>query len=332
MIRYQLVRIMKKFFYPKETVDTLLTDKESIEIEKSQVVDFPSNLPMASHTHTTSEISNFPTTMTPSSHDHGNIANGGIITGKNNKNVVTDSNGKITTEDKYVHPSHPAVNGVPSSNLNLDFGGNFQVSQPVVDNQGHVSELTARTLSLPTLPIASKSKQGIIQIGEDSNSAAAGNHSHSAVNIPFTATIEEWQGIGNPTNVNDAVNTSFEYTCNILDEKQDTLEKENYDCTNSSLNNAVVHYTKYGKLVIADFNFKHSAGSNPRHLCMIVPEYAPSSHYTSLPAVQLVDTNTGYRNTVYMTKDNDGMYQLYLIVATKSKSQTVAGQLIWVTD
>ena len=41
-------------------------------------------------------------------HGHGNITKDGVITGQASKNVVTDSNGKITTENKYVHPStHP---------------------------------------------------------------------------------------------------------------------------------------------------------------------------------------------------------------------------------
>ena len=40
MIRHELVRILKKFFYHKEKVDELLTDKSSIQIQKSQIVDF----------------------------------------------------------------------------------------------------------------------------------------------------------------------------------------------------------------------------------------------------------------------------------------------------
>lgn len=70
ILRFQTVRIMKKFFYPKEKIDELLTDESTIQIQKSQISDFPDNLQPASHTHHTSEIEDFPSTMTPSSHTH----------------------------------------------------------------------------------------------------------------------------------------------------------------------------------------------------------------------------------------------------------------------
>lgn len=48
---------------------------------------------------------------TPTSHSHGDLQNDGRVGTSNNasKNVVTDSSGRITTENKYSHPSsHPA--------------------------------------------------------------------------------------------------------------------------------------------------------------------------------------------------------------------------------
>ena len=59
------------------------------------------------HTHTVSNITDFPSSITPSSHTHGNLQNDGSVgtSGNASKNVVTDSNGKITTEDKYTHPT-----------------------------------------------------------------------------------------------------------------------------------------------------------------------------------------------------------------------------------
>ena len=50
-------------------------------------------------------VVNKPSTLTPSSHAHGNISNEGIITGATSKNVVTDANGKITTENKPTIPT-----------------------------------------------------------------------------------------------------------------------------------------------------------------------------------------------------------------------------------
>lgn len=60
-----------------------------------------------SHTHTKSQITDFPTSMTPTSHTHGNLQNNGQVgsTAQANKNVVTNSSGKITTEDKPTIPS-----------------------------------------------------------------------------------------------------------------------------------------------------------------------------------------------------------------------------------
>lgn len=60
---------------------------------------------------------------TPTSHTHGNLQNDGAVGSSNNesKNVVTDSNGKITVEDKPSIPS--ASNTTPSMDtLNGDVG------------------------------------------------------------------------------------------------------------------------------------------------------------------------------------------------------------------
>lgn len=70
ILRYQLVRIMKKFFYPKEKIDEFLTDKSTIQIQKSQITDFPSSLQPASHSHTFDSITGKPTAFPPASHNH----------------------------------------------------------------------------------------------------------------------------------------------------------------------------------------------------------------------------------------------------------------------
>ncbi len=75
-IRHQLVRIMSKFFYPKTNIDTLLTDKTSIRINKSQIDDFPE-------------------TVQPASHGHGNISSDGKIGSTANLPVITGTNGVI---------------------------------------------------------------------------------------------------------------------------------------------------------------------------------------------------------------------------------------------
>lgn len=107
-LRYQLVRIMKKFFYHKEKIDELLTDKNTIEIQKSQITDFPTNLQPASHTHTKNEITDFPPTMPPSSHSHSI---------SDVSNLQSSLNGKANT-------SHPHT----KSDI-TDFSHNHTVSE-----------------------------------------------------------------------------------------------------------------------------------------------------------------------------------------------------------
>lgn len=100
-----------------------------------------SDLP--SHTHTASDL---PSTMTPSSHTHGS----GDITGLTaSKNVVTGSDGKLTTEDKYTHPSGTAKTGNPTANQTPTFGSTFTVTQFTSNAQGHISGATDRTVKIP---------------------------------------------------------------------------------------------------------------------------------------------------------------------------------------
>ena len=83
----------------------------------------------STHTHTKSEITDFPSTMTPSSHTHGNLQNDGSVGSSNNasKNVVTDANGKITTEAKPTIPTGSStatdikMNGTQSAGTSSNF-------------------------------------------------------------------------------------------------------------------------------------------------------------------------------------------------------------------
>ena len=105
----------------------------------------------ATHSHTKSEITDFPTTMTPSSHTHGNLQNNGQVgsTVAANKNVVTDSNGKITTENKYSHPTYTARTGKPTTDQTPSFGGTVTVSQITSDTTGHVTGATDKEILIP---------------------------------------------------------------------------------------------------------------------------------------------------------------------------------------
>ena len=64
---------------------------------------------------------------TPTSHAHGNISNEGVISGATSKNVVTDANGKITTENKPTIPTGSStatdikMNGTQSAGSSSNF-------------------------------------------------------------------------------------------------------------------------------------------------------------------------------------------------------------------
>ena len=64
-----------------------------------------------------------------STHGHGNIDNSGIVklngTAQASKNVVTDSNGKITTEDKYAHPNNTKLTTESLYKITTNDGGHI---------------------------------------------------------------------------------------------------------------------------------------------------------------------------------------------------------------
>ena len=93
--------------YSWHKMDTDILDE--LSIAWNDITGKPSSFTPSSHTHTKSQITDFPTSMTPTSHTHGNIDNSGILkisgTAQATKNVVTDSSGKITTENKPTIPT-----------------------------------------------------------------------------------------------------------------------------------------------------------------------------------------------------------------------------------
>lgn len=106
----------------------------------------------STHNHTVSNITDFPSTMTPSSHTHGNLQNNGQVgsTAQANKNVVTDSSGKITTENKPTIPSktsdltndsgfltsHQSLSGYLQTNDVKDNLTSTDTNKPLSANQG----------------------------------------------------------------------------------------------------------------------------------------------------------------------------------------------------
>lgn len=119
------------------------------------------------------------------SHTHNYLSSHQSI-GTTSKNTTNGSELAQVTADSVNKGSiyHPKVNtsaltGVPTANQTPTFGGTFSVSQPSVNTDGHITALTSRTITIPSLPTASTSAAGIIQIGTGATNAAAGNHTHS---------------------------------------------------------------------------------------------------------------------------------------------------------
>ena len=101
------------------------------KVENSKIEVFVDNKSDVGHTHSQyltehQSLSNYVTTTdsrlsdarTPTSHTHGNLQNDGQVgsSAQANKNVVTNSSGKITTEDKPTIPSASSI--IPSADTN----------------------------------------------------------------------------------------------------------------------------------------------------------------------------------------------------------------------
>lgn len=83
----------------KPTIPVANATATNIKMDGTQSAGLLSSFARADHVHPVD------TSRATASHTHGNITNDGVITNQANKNVVTDSNGKITTEAKTTIPT-----------------------------------------------------------------------------------------------------------------------------------------------------------------------------------------------------------------------------------
>ena len=117
----------------------------NIKMNGTQSVGSANTFARGDHVHPTD------TSRAASTHTHGNLQSNGQVgtTAAANKNVVTDSNGKITTENKYTHPTYTARTGKPTDDQTPSFGGTVTVSQITSDTTGHVTGATDREILIP---------------------------------------------------------------------------------------------------------------------------------------------------------------------------------------
>ena len=102
-----------------------------------------------------SDLTNDNNTFATGNHNHsGTYVDG--VTGNNTTNgsAIAEIKANTTSKGTIYHPkiNNANLTGVPTSNQTLSFGGNFKVNQVNANTDGHVTGLTERTLTLPSLP------------------------------------------------------------------------------------------------------------------------------------------------------------------------------------
>ena len=191
-------------------------------------------------------------------HTHGNLQNDGSIGISNNinKNVVTDGNGKITTEDKPTIPS--ASSTVPSADTSSgSYGSGTTYAR--ANHQHPKSSLYAETShthtkseitnfththsisDVTTLQTVLDGKannthnhsiSNITNLQSTLNNKANEEHTHPHEDISFTGSRESWQGLGSDTNVGQALDylmSLVELNSSALRQDKAKLDNLSYD-------------------------------------------------------------------------------------------------------
>ena len=191
-------------------------------------------------------------------HTHGNLQNDGSIGISNNinKNVVTDGNGKITTEDKPTIPS--ASSTVPSADTSSgSYGSGTTYAR--ANHQHPKSSLYAETShthtkseitnfththsisDVTTLQTVLDGKannthnhsiSNITNLQSTLNNKANEEHTHPHEDISFTGSRESWQGLGTGKNVGQALDylmSLVELNSSALEQDKAKLDNLSYD-------------------------------------------------------------------------------------------------------
>ena len=191
-------------------------------------------------------------------HTHGNLQNDGSIGISNNinKNVVTDGNGKITTEDKPTIPS--ASSTVPSADTSSgSYGSGTTYAR--ANHQHPKSSLYAETSHTHTKSEITNFKHehsisdvttlqtvldgkannthnhsisNITNLQSTLNNKANEEHTHPHEDISFTGSRESWQGLGTGKNVGQALDylmSLVELNSSALEQDKAKLDNLSYD-------------------------------------------------------------------------------------------------------
>lgn len=230
-IHYELVRVLKKWFSLKAhqhgdikndgtigndsgkilTTGTNGKIQTSATITKSQISDFPQDIPSGNHTHTFNSITSKPetyppsthshsfdsitgkpTSYTPASHTHGSITNDGKLTatvGGLNKIVVTENTtNAIKTVDKIpfskldISKNDIVGLNIPSSDTNTTYtaGDGLKLTGTTFSvDEASATDIIHDTNDAP-LPntITGDSGGGSVQVSQSTLNQAFDGHSH----------------------------------------------------------------------------------------------------------------------------------------------------------
>lgn len=88
----------------------------------------------------------------------------------------------------YTHPTQTSRTGVPTADVSPGFGGTFQVNQIRNDTSGHVTAITARTITMPSAD-ASTSAHGLMSAADKTklNGIAAGAQVNTVTGVKGSA-------------------------------------------------------------------------------------------------------------------------------------------------
>lgn len=233
--------------------------------------------------------------------------------------------------NKYVHPSQTARTGKPTANQTPTFGDSVTVSQVINDNQGHVTGMTDRTITIPSTT-ASTTAAGLMSATDKSkldsisananqvtiDTALSGTSTNPVQNKVIKEALDTKADTSSlPTKTSELTNDSgFLTTHQSLDSKTVTVEKQ---ATAESGYIATYHVKQNGAKVGASIN--------------IPKDYLVKS--ATVGTVTTADTPvTGYKvddkylDFVINTKDSSGTDEhLYVLVSDLIDTYTAGSGL-----
>ena len=233
--------------------------------------------------------------------------------------------------NKYVHPSQTARTGKPTANQTPAFGGSVTVSQVTNDNQGHVTGMTDRTITIPSTTASTTAaglmsptdKSKLDSISANANqvtidTALSGTSTNPVQNKVIKEALDAKADTDDiPTKTSDLTNDSgFLTTHQSLDSKTVTVEKQ---ATAESGYIATYHVKQNGVKVGASINIPKD---------YLVKSATVGTVSTANSPVTGYKVGDKYLDFVINTKDSSGTDEhLYVLVSDLIDTYTAGSGL-----